>query len=212
MRKQSSPALTSSCRRSGRVLPRGDEPMTQTPCRNQGCPGHYEQRRIAVIEYHAGQPIIVDNVPARVCDECGDELLAWATSATTGGARSTAASTRQIRAALSLSSQQRDSRLTSRRSGTRERGLSGQRSRGICAGWQVRLMWRCQPPSLSGHVAGFYRDRAFVALINRAAASYRLTGDAEGESRTRTPLRATVFETVVSAIPPLRPEQWRKPV
>ena len=53
--------------------------MTQTSCRNQGCPGHYEERRIAVVEYHAGQPIIVDNVPARVCDECGDELLTWAT-------------------------------------------------------------------------------------------------------------------------------------
>ena len=53
--------------------------MTTQPCRLAGCPGAYEARRIAVIEYHAGQLVVVDGVPARVCDECGDELLDWPT-------------------------------------------------------------------------------------------------------------------------------------
>lgn len=53
--------------------------MAANHCRNAGCPGRYEDRRVAVIEYHDGRPVVVDDVPAQVCDECGDELLDWQT-------------------------------------------------------------------------------------------------------------------------------------
>ena len=49
--------------------------MTNQPCRLAGCPGAYEARRIALVEYHEGEPFVVTDVPADVCDFCGDRLL-----------------------------------------------------------------------------------------------------------------------------------------
>ncbi|MBU1661767.1 MAG: YgiT-type zinc finger protein [Chloroflexi bacterium] len=44
-------------------------------CNIMGCPGEYEERKIAhTICYH-GEVLIIDNVPAEVCVVCGDVLL-----------------------------------------------------------------------------------------------------------------------------------------
>ena len=44
-------------------------------CSIEGCPGEYEDRRIAHTVRHNGQVIVIDHVPAEVCSVCGDVLL-----------------------------------------------------------------------------------------------------------------------------------------
>jgi YgiT-type zinc finger domain-containing protein len=44
-------------------------------CSLTGCPGRYEERQIAHTMRIHGQVIVVDHVPAKVCDVCGDTLL-----------------------------------------------------------------------------------------------------------------------------------------
>jgi len=44
-------------------------------CSIMGCPGKYEQKTITHTVKSAGQVIVIDHVPARVCDTCGDTLL-----------------------------------------------------------------------------------------------------------------------------------------
>ncbi len=44
-------------------------------CTVQGCPGAYEARRIVHTARRAGQVVVIDRVPADVCDVCGDTLL-----------------------------------------------------------------------------------------------------------------------------------------
>ncbi len=47
-------------------------------CRNQGCPGAYEDREvIEVVRAGRDDPhfIVVERVPATVCDFCGDTLF-----------------------------------------------------------------------------------------------------------------------------------------
>ena len=44
-------------------------------CSIAGCPGEYEERKIAHTVRRNGQLIVIDHVPALVCCECGDVLL-----------------------------------------------------------------------------------------------------------------------------------------
>ena len=44
-------------------------------CSLRGCPGEYEDRRIVQTRRHANRIIVIDDVPAEVCDFCGDVLL-----------------------------------------------------------------------------------------------------------------------------------------
>ncbi len=44
-------------------------------CSIEGCPGEYENRRIAHTVRQGDQVIVVDHVPAEVCNLCGDVLL-----------------------------------------------------------------------------------------------------------------------------------------
>ena len=44
-------------------------------CTIQGCPGNYEDRRILHTVRHRGRVVVIDQVPAEVCDVCGDVLL-----------------------------------------------------------------------------------------------------------------------------------------
>lgn len=44
-------------------------------CTIEGCPGEYEERRIAHTVRHHGRVIVIDHVPAEVCPICGDVLL-----------------------------------------------------------------------------------------------------------------------------------------
>jgi len=44
-------------------------------CSFAGCPGEYEERRIAHTVRRRGQLIVIDHVPAEVCSLCGDVLL-----------------------------------------------------------------------------------------------------------------------------------------
>ena len=44
-------------------------------CSLTGCPGTYEERQIAHTMRIDGQVVVVDHVPAKVCDTCGDTLL-----------------------------------------------------------------------------------------------------------------------------------------
>ena len=45
-------------------------------CSIQGCPGQYESRRIVHTVGHGNELMVVENVPADVCDVCADTLLA----------------------------------------------------------------------------------------------------------------------------------------
>ena len=44
-------------------------------CTIQGCPGKYEGQYIVHTSRHNERIIVIDNVPAEVCDTCGDTLL-----------------------------------------------------------------------------------------------------------------------------------------
>jgi len=45
-------------------------------CSITGCPGTYEQKSVHHTVRHQGRVIVIDHVPADVCDVCGDVLLA----------------------------------------------------------------------------------------------------------------------------------------
>jgi len=42
----------------------------------QGCPGEYEMRTVVHTVKRGGEVIVIDHVPAEVCNVCGDVLLA----------------------------------------------------------------------------------------------------------------------------------------
>ena len=44
-------------------------------CTILGCSGEYEDKKIVQTARHAGQLVIIENVPADVCSVCGDVLL-----------------------------------------------------------------------------------------------------------------------------------------
>jgi HTH-type transcriptional regulator/antitoxin MqsA len=44
-------------------------------CSIGGCPGRYEQREITHTVRYRGRLVVIDHVPAEVCDTCGDVLL-----------------------------------------------------------------------------------------------------------------------------------------
>lgn len=44
-------------------------------CNLEGCPGHYEEREIVHTVRYKGAVVVIDRVPAEVCDVCGDVLL-----------------------------------------------------------------------------------------------------------------------------------------
>ena len=44
-------------------------------CSIHGCPGQYESRAITHTVRQGGQVVVIDHVPAEVCDICGDVLL-----------------------------------------------------------------------------------------------------------------------------------------
>ena len=45
-------------------------------CGIQGCPGRYESKVIVHTVRHGDELMVVENVPAEVCDVCSDTLLA----------------------------------------------------------------------------------------------------------------------------------------
>ena len=51
----------------------GDKKMK---CTIQGCPGHYEKRKVVHTIKRRGNVVVFDHVPAEVCSVCGDVLLA----------------------------------------------------------------------------------------------------------------------------------------
>lgn len=48
-------------------------------CALQGCTGEYHDGQIAQVFTRNGQTVVVENIPARVCDVCGDTILSWQT-------------------------------------------------------------------------------------------------------------------------------------
>jgi len=44
-------------------------------CSIEGCPGDYEERKIAHTLRFQGRVVVIDHVPAKVCSVCGDVLL-----------------------------------------------------------------------------------------------------------------------------------------
>jgi YgiT-type zinc finger domain-containing protein len=44
-------------------------------CSIKGCPGEYESRTITHTVRQNGRVVVIDHVPAEVCDVCGDVLL-----------------------------------------------------------------------------------------------------------------------------------------
>ncbi len=45
-------------------------------CTIAGCPGVYDPRTIVHTVKHRGEVMVIDHVPAQVCNVCGDVLLA----------------------------------------------------------------------------------------------------------------------------------------
>ncbi len=45
-------------------------------CTLAGCPGIYEQRTVVPTVKNRGEVLVIDHVPAEVCNVCGDVLLA----------------------------------------------------------------------------------------------------------------------------------------
>lgn len=45
-------------------------------CSIQGCPGHYEHRPIVHTLKRDGNVLVIEDVPAEVCEVCSDTLLA----------------------------------------------------------------------------------------------------------------------------------------
>ena len=48
-----------------------------TKCTLQGCEGHYERRLISHVFTHNGTSVVIEGIPALVCDVCGDTILEW---------------------------------------------------------------------------------------------------------------------------------------
>lgn len=44
-------------------------------CTLRSCPGQYEERRIVQAHRHGDRITVINDVPAQVCDICGDVLL-----------------------------------------------------------------------------------------------------------------------------------------
>ena len=44
-------------------------------CSNEDCPGEYEEREVVHTVRRAGHILVIDHVPALVCDVCGDVLF-----------------------------------------------------------------------------------------------------------------------------------------
>jgi len=58
-----------------RILP--SEVMEEVmKCAVAGCSGEYKERLITQFFTRGGQAIVVEDIPAEVCDVCGDTLLA----------------------------------------------------------------------------------------------------------------------------------------
>ena len=45
-------------------------------CTIEGCPGAYQARTVVHTVKHRGEVIVIDHVPAEVCNVCADVLLA----------------------------------------------------------------------------------------------------------------------------------------
>ena len=50
-------------------------------CTVEGCAGEYEEKRVLQAEEVEGCIVVVGNVPAQVCNFCGDVLITWDTMA-----------------------------------------------------------------------------------------------------------------------------------
>lgn len=47
-------------------------------CSVENCPGEYQERPISQVFTRHGESIVIENIPAKVCDLCGDTVLDWA--------------------------------------------------------------------------------------------------------------------------------------
>ena len=57
------------------------DPRTlKQPCSVQGCPGHYETRLVVHAARRQGRVVVINDVPAEVCDVCGDTIYTLETS------------------------------------------------------------------------------------------------------------------------------------
>jgi YgiT-type zinc finger domain-containing protein len=50
------------------------------PCALKGCSGHYEPRLVVHTAHRQGRLVVIEQVPAEVCDLCGDTLYTLETS------------------------------------------------------------------------------------------------------------------------------------
>lgn len=54
--------------------------ISREQCTIQGCPGHYIEKHVSHTFRREGRLIVIDGVPAEVCDVCGDVLFSPKTS------------------------------------------------------------------------------------------------------------------------------------
>ncbi|MGB3635485.1 MAG: YgiT-type zinc finger protein [Rubrobacteraceae bacterium] len=50
--------------------------MSSMKCNIKGCPGSYEQKLVTLTVRHQDELVVIDHVPAEVCNVCGDQLFA----------------------------------------------------------------------------------------------------------------------------------------
>ncbi len=56
------------------------ERTMRQPCSVQGCPGHYETRLVVHAARRRGRVVVINDVPAEICDVCGDTVFTLETS------------------------------------------------------------------------------------------------------------------------------------
>ncbi len=48
-------------------------------CTIRDCTGEYQEKRISQVFTRDGKSVVVEDIPAKVCDVCGDTILGWET-------------------------------------------------------------------------------------------------------------------------------------
>ncbi|HJW84665.1 MAG TPA: YgiT-type zinc finger protein [Anaerolineae bacterium] len=48
-------------------------------CSVQDCTGEYQETLIAQVFTRNGESVVIEDIPAKVCDVCGDTIVDWAT-------------------------------------------------------------------------------------------------------------------------------------
>jgi YgiT-type zinc finger domain-containing protein len=48
-------------------------------CSIENCPGEYQHKLISQVFARNGEAVVIEDIPVKVCDICGDTILNWET-------------------------------------------------------------------------------------------------------------------------------------